>query len=239
MLIGYSRISTSEQTTNPQDDELRAAGCERIFRDMASGAKADRPSLAAMLTQVRRGDVVTVVRLDRLGRSLADLMETVQKLKTAGVGFRSLKEAINTTTPTGKLVFHIFASLAEFERELIRDRVQAGLTAARARGNHGGRPKQDHSHREQLAASMLADPSNTVADVCRALKVSRAHAYRLAKRGQQTLAATKSAQGTATSTYKAISSPRKATNPAQVTSQTETTKQPAKGQKTTTSRRKP
>ncbi len=128
--------------------------------------------------------MVTVVRLDGLGRSLADLMVTVKEFQKAGVGFRSLKEAINTETAGGKLVFHIFGSIAEFERDLIRDRVQAGLVAARARGRHGGRPRQDHSHREQLAASMLADPCNTVADVCRALKCSRAHTYRLAARGR-------------------------------------------------------
>ena len=182
--IGYARVSTGTQTTNPQEDDLWAAGCEKIFREVASGAKAERPSLAAMLSEVRKGDVITVVRLDRLGRSLADLMDTVKKFHTAGVGFRSLKEAINTTTATGRLVFHIFGSLAEFEHDLIRDRVQAGLTAAGARGKHGGRPRQDHGHREQLAASMLADPSNTVADVCRASRCSRAHAYGLAERGR-------------------------------------------------------
>lgn len=230
MKIGYARVSTQQQTTDPQEDELRRAGCEKIFRDVASGAKADRPKLSEMLAQVRKGDVVTVIRLDRLGRSLADLMATVKKFEAAGVGFRSLKEQINTTTPAGKLTFHLFGALAEFERDLIRDRVQAGLIAARARGHHGGRPRQDHSHREQLAASMLADPSNTVADVCRALKVSRAHAYRLAKRGQQqTPPAVAAPIRAATSAGSTAKRPRKAAPPKNQAKPTTAAKTPRKG----------
>ena len=185
MLIGYARVSTATQTTAPQEDELRRAGCGRTFSDMASGARSSRPGLDALLAQARRGDVVVVVRLDRLGRSLIHLVDVIRQLKTAGVGFRSLSEQIDTTTAGGKLIFHIFGSLAEFERELIRERVTAGLSAARARGRVGGRPRKDDSQRARVAASMLADPGNTVADVCRALGVSRATAYRLAQVGRQ------------------------------------------------------
>jgi DNA invertase Pin-like site-specific DNA recombinase len=121
-----------------QHDALASAGCYRVFTDVASGAKADRPALAQLLDQLRPGDTLVVWRLDRLGRSLPDLMiETVRGLETRGVGFRSLQESIDTTTPAGRLIFHIFGSLAEFERELIRERTLAGLAAARARGRSG------------------------------------------------------------------------------------------------------
>lgn len=235
MQIGYARVSTGTQTTSPQEADLRAAGCEKIFRDVASGAKAERPNLAAMLAQMRKGDVVTVVRLDRLGRSLADLMVTVKEFQKAEVGFRSLKEDINTTTATGKLVFHIFGALAEFERDLIRDRVQAGLTAARARGKHGGRPPKDQTPREQLAASMLADPKNTVADVCQALRVSRAHAYRLAARGRA-----KQQQPPPVPVPAAMrtsSTPRKSASATKATVRAKTIHQPAKGKKPVSKRK--
>ena len=138
-LIGYARVSTAEQDTALQTDALRNAGCERVFEDTASGAKADRPGLADALAYLRDGDVLVVWRLDRLGRSLPHLIETVGKLEARGVGFRSLTENIDTTTPGGRLIFHVFGALGQFERDLIRERTKAGLTAAAARGRKGGR----------------------------------------------------------------------------------------------------
>ena len=186
MQIGYARVSTSSQTTAPQEDEMKAAGCEKIFRDVTSGAKASRPGLDAMLTQARKGDVVVVARLDRLGRSLVHLVATVESLEARKIGFRSLAEKIDSTSAGGKLVLHIFASLAQFERALLTERVRAGLDSARARGRVGGRPKKDDRTRQAMAAAMLDDAKNSVGDVCRALKVSRATAFRLAKAGRAT-----------------------------------------------------
>jgi DNA invertase Pin-like site-specific DNA recombinase len=141
MLIGYARISTQEQTLNLQQDALHNAGCDRIFTDTASGAQAERKGLEQALSYVRKGDTLVVWRLDRLGRSLPHLITTMTALEERGIGFKSLTENIDTTTSGGKLIFHIFGALAEFERNLIRERTQAGLTAARARGKKGGRPK--------------------------------------------------------------------------------------------------
>ena len=233
MFVGYARVSTADQTLAPQEDELRHAGCERILSDVESGAKAKRPGLDELLSQVRRGDIVTVVRLDRLGRSLVDLVETVQKLKAAGVGFRSLREQIDTTTAGGKLIFHIFASLAEFERALILERTHAGLASARARGRVGGRPRKDDRQRARMAASLLADPVNTVADVCRLLNVSRATAYRLATKHEEykpSPQAVPKSGNTATSTHG---------KNAGTASKAKIIRQPAKNQKTTGERRKP
>jgi DNA invertase Pin-like site-specific DNA recombinase len=140
MQIGYARISTGDQTLALQDDALKKAGCERLYQDIASGAKSERPGLAKALDQLRAGDTLVVWRLDRLGRSLQHLLATITDLDARGVGFKSLTENIDTTTSGGRLVFHIFGSIAEFERDLIRERTNAGLTAARARGHKGGRP---------------------------------------------------------------------------------------------------
>ncbi len=183
MKIGHCRVSTSDQSTEPQEDELRRAGCEKIFRDVASGARASRPGLDELLAHARKGDLIVVVRLDRLGRNLRDLLETVRTLERGGRGFKSLAENIDSTTAGGKLIFHIFASLAEFERALIRERTLAGLAAARARGRVGGRPKNTDTRKQAMAMSLLADPANSVTDVCRLLKVSRSTAYRLARAG--------------------------------------------------------
>ena len=137
--IGYARVSTLDQNLSLQLDALAAAGCERVFEDRASGARADRAGLQAALDHVRDGEVLVVWKLDRLGRSLPDLIETVMTLAKRGVGFRSLTEAIDTTTPSGRLIFHIFGALGQFERDLIRERTRAGLAAAAARGRKGGR----------------------------------------------------------------------------------------------------
>jgi DNA invertase Pin-like site-specific DNA recombinase len=139
--IGYARVSTPDQDTALQVDALKRAGCGRVFEDRASGAKADRPGLADALAYVREGDVLVVWKLDRLGRSLPHLIETVTALERNGVGFRSLTEAIDTTTPGGRLIFHMFGALGEFERDLIRERTRAGLAAAVARGRKGGRKR--------------------------------------------------------------------------------------------------
>ena len=138
-LIGYARVSTAEQTLALQLDALRVAGCDPVFTDQASGAKADRPELGEAVAYVRRGDTLVVWKLDRLGRSMAHLIETVRQLEAKGTGFRSLTEGVDTTTPGGTLVFHLFGALAQFERDLIRERTYAGLKAAEARGRKGGR----------------------------------------------------------------------------------------------------
>ena len=179
MLIGYARVSTAEQTLDSQEDDLRAAGCERIFSDVASGARTARPGLDEALDHLRKGDTLVVWRLDRLGRSLGHLIETVGHLAKTGRGFRSLREQIDTTTPGGKLVFHLFGALAEFEREVIRERTKAGLSSARARGRTGGRPRSLDKKQTAMAAALMADRDGSVADICRTLGVSRSTLYRL------------------------------------------------------------
>src|SRR5437868_15191816 len=141
MLIGYARVSTTDQTLDLQKDALEKIGCSKIFTDTASGAKAERKGLEEALDYVREGDTLVVWRLDRLGRSLKHLIETITTLNNRNIGFKSITENIDTTTSGGKLIFHIFGALAEFERDIIRERTKAGLAAARARGRTGGRPK--------------------------------------------------------------------------------------------------
>src|SRR5213592_2286566 len=141
MLVGYARVSTSEQTLDLQKDALEKIGCTKIYSDVVSGAKAERKGLQEALEYVRQGDALVVWRLDRLGRSLKHLIETVTALKQQGIAFKSMTEHIDTSTATGQLVFHLFGALAEFERNLITERTLAGLEAARARGRKGGRPR--------------------------------------------------------------------------------------------------
>lgn len=178
MLIGYARVSTADQTLALQRDTLTTAGCERLFTDTASGAKAERVGLAEAIAYAREGDVLVVWRLDRLGRSLKHLIETITALAERKVGFKSITENIDTTTSGGKLIFHIFGALAEFERDIIRERTQAGLSAARARGRKGGRPKALTPKKAQMAVSLYNDKTNSIADICRTLNVSRATLYR-------------------------------------------------------------
>src|SRR5512135_3879194 len=142
MLVGYARVSTADQTLTLQHDALTQAGCERTFTDTAAGSQAVRPGLEEALAYVRPGDTLVVWRLDRLGRSLRHLIDTIGSLQERGIGFQSLQEQLDTTTSGGKLVFHVFGALAEFERDLIRERTQAGLMAARARGRLGGGPER-------------------------------------------------------------------------------------------------
>lgn len=178
MLIGYARISTTDQNLDLQQDALNKAGCEKIYSDTISGAKANRPGLDECLSYARQGDTIVVWKLDRLGRSLKNLIEVVQKLDERGVGFKSLQEQIDTTTSGGKLVFHVFGALAEFERDLIRERTNAGLAAARARGRQGGRPALLSEKQRQMALSLHADPNVSIGDICKTLKVSRTTLYR-------------------------------------------------------------
>ncbi len=176
--FGYARVSTLEQDEALQHDALSAAGCERIFADKASGKLEYRPALDALLDQLRPGDVVVVWRLDRLGRSLRHLLETIAELEQRGVGFASLTENIDTSTPGGKLVFHLFGALAEFEAALIRERTMAGLAAARARGRVGGRPTVWTAEKLATARQMHAAGQHDVAAIARVLGVSHASIYR-------------------------------------------------------------
>lgn len=178
MLIGYARISTTDQNLDLQKDALLAAGCGRLFTDVASGAKAQRPGLADALDHCRSGDVLVVWKLDRLGRSLPHLVETVRSLVAQGIGFKSLREDLDTTTPGGKLIFHIFASLAEFERDVIRERTQAGLSAARARGRSGGRPQGVNEKKRRAALALKKDPARTVKEICQIVGISRNTYYK-------------------------------------------------------------
>jgi DNA invertase Pin-like site-specific DNA recombinase len=184
MQIGYARVSTHEQTLNLQRDALEKAGCSKIFTDTASGAKAERKGLDEALAYVRKGDTLVVWRLDRLGRSLPHLITTMTDLEERGIGFKSLTENIDTTTSGGKLIFHIFGALAEFERNLIRERTTAGLMAARTRGRLGGRPKA-LTGRKLTIAQDLYDRQHPIQEILQTLKISRATLYRSIKTGER------------------------------------------------------
>lgn len=177
MQIGYTRVSTPDQSMNLQRDALKSAGCSEIFEDVGSGAKASRDGLEKLLKYVRTGDTLVVWRLDRLGRSLRNLVELVAQLQIREVGFKSLQENIDTTTASGKLFLHIFGALAEFERELIKERTLAGLKAAAARGRKGGRPRlMDDS--KILQARALHHSEIPIAEICKTLGVSKGTLYR-------------------------------------------------------------
>lgn len=173
MIIGYARVSTQDQNRALQLDALKAAGCEQIFQEAATGKFRERPELTACLRSLRQGDTLVVWKLDRLARSLKDLVEMVHDLNQRGVGFRSLTEAIDTTSTGGRLVFHIFGALAEFEHSLIRERTLAGLAAARARGRKGGRKPALSKADIKKAAAMLTDRSITKTEVAKHFGVSR------------------------------------------------------------------
>lgn len=180
-LIGYARVSTPDQKLSLQHDALKRAGCERVFDDQASGARTDRPGLADALAYLRAGDTLVVWKLDRLGRDLRHLINTVHDLTTHGVGLKVLTghgAAIDTTTAAGKLVFGIFAALAEFERELISERTVAGLASARARGRNGGRPFKMTAAKLRLAMAAMGQPETVVGDLCGELGVTRQTLYR-------------------------------------------------------------
>ena len=181
MRIGYARVSTHDQNLDLQLAALKRAGCERVFQDFISGAKSELPGWEQAKAALREGDTLFVWRLDRLGRSLRHLIETVTGLSERGVGFQSLTESLDTTTNGGRLVFHIFGALAEFERELIRERTLAGLASARARGRKGGRPKKLTAKAVAKARLLLSDPSQSATEVAKDFGVSRATLYRALK----------------------------------------------------------
>ena len=178
MKMGYARVSSDDQNLDLQRDALKIAGCERVYEEKESGGKIDRPELLRLMEALRPGDTLVVWRLDRLGRSLKHLIETIEKLESHGVGFQSVTESIDTTTSGGKLVFHIFAALAEFERTLIRERTRAGLKAARARGRQGGRPKVLSEDKRKMAQALRDDPTQSIQTICRTLGISRTTFYR-------------------------------------------------------------
>ncbi len=181
MKIGYARVSTEEQKADLQFDALKSAGCDEIYSDKMSGAKFDRPGLNEMLKFARAGDTIIVWKLDRLGRSLKDLVATIQEFIAKGIHFKSLHENIDTTSPSGKLIFHIFASLAEFERDIIKERTNAGLQAARARGRLGGRPKGLSPQAEATsyaAAALYKEGQLSIKQICQKLSISQRTLYK-------------------------------------------------------------
>ena len=172
MIIGYARVSTDDQSLDSQTDALSAAGAEKVFADKISGSRRARPDLDRMLEQLRDGDVVTVTKYDRLARSLKDLLEIVEVIRERGAGFRSLAEDIDTTTPAGRLVFHVFASIAQFERERISERTREGLASARKRGRVGGRPPALSAIQKKEVRRMRDEERRAIAEIARLFKVS-------------------------------------------------------------------
>lgn len=177
MQIGYARVSTHDQSLDLQRDALLGQGCEKIFVDIASGTNQDRTGIEQLREQLRSGDVIVVWRLDRLGRSLKQLIELVEEFKSLKVGFRSLTEAIDTTTPGGKLFFHIIASMAEFERNIIAERTRAGLAAARSRGKLGGRPRKLSMQQCQIVQKLYVGKELSINDICKMFKISKTTLY--------------------------------------------------------------
>ena len=178
MIIGYSRISTDDQNLNLQHDELNKVGCEKFFDDKITGSKIDRPGLNAAIDFARSGDVIVVWRLDRLSRSLKDLIEIVTLFDSKGIGLKSIHESIDTTSSSCKLIFHIFGALAEFERNLIRERTYAGLKAARARGRMGGRPKKLNFEKAKLAKDLYNEKTRTIKQICELIGISKPTLYK-------------------------------------------------------------
>jgi len=177
MKIGYARVSTSDQNTAMQKHALKQTGCEKIFTDTASGIKTDRPGLDNAFNQLRAGDTLVVWKLDRLGHSLQHLIQMIKSIQEKKIGFQSLQENIDTTTSGGKLIFHMFSALAEFERDVIRERTKASLTAARARGRLGGRPALLASKQVTRLKKLYDARKNTVEEICRIFDISRPTFY--------------------------------------------------------------
>jgi DNA invertase Pin-like site-specific DNA recombinase len=182
MKVGYARVSTEDQHLHMQEDALKSVGCEEIFTDVASGAKSQRPGLDKALNYVREGDTLIVWKLDRLGRSIQHLIQTISELQKRKIAFQCLQENIDTLTSGGKLIFHIFSALAEFERDLIRERTDAGLKAARARGRMGGRPPMLDVRQINRMIEMYNEQKNTVAEICKIYNISRPSFYNYLKR---------------------------------------------------------
>lgn len=177
MRIGYARVSTHDQNLDFQKDVLQKAGCEKIFVDQVGGTVVARSGLAQMMEMLREGDTLVVWRLDRLGRSLKHLIELMGELEEKGVGFQSLQESIDTSSSGGKLIFHLFAALAEFERNLIRERTKAGLAAARARGRKGGRKKSLNAQQRQVAVELYKARNHSVNEICQIMGISKPTLY--------------------------------------------------------------
>lgn len=178
MRIGYARVSTGEQKLDLQKDALEEAGCERIYTEQTSGAAKSRPELEKCLESLREGDTLVVWRLDRFGRSLKDLVSKMERLEEKGVDFVSLTEGIDTTTAQGRLTFHIFGALAEFERELAHERTMAGLRAARERGRVGGRPRAIEKEDMPELQALMQDSEVSTKQICERFGVSKATLYR-------------------------------------------------------------
>lgn len=189
MKIGYARVSTADQHLRMQEDALKQAGCESIYHDVASGAKSDRPGLETALEHLRKGDVLIVWKLDRLGRSLKHLIEMIQDLRDKKIGFQSLQENIDTTTTGGKLIFHIFSALTEFERDLIVDRTRAGLKAARMRGKKGGRPALLSSKEIKKMMGYYNKEKITVDEICKIFGIGRSCFYNYLRKEQKAIQA--------------------------------------------------
>lgn len=187
MLVGYARVSTTDQSLDMQLDALKEAGCEKIFMEKASGAKRDRPELMKALEYMREGDTLVVWKFDRLARSLKQLVETMDMLDSRGMGFVSLTQKIDTTTPGGKLVFNIFASIAEFEREIIRERTMCGLAAARKNGRVPGRPKVISDNKVDALRKMMESTDLSISEICRQMNVSRPTFYSFFPGGRSSL----------------------------------------------------
>lgn len=187
MKVGYARVSTVDQHLRMQEDALKNDGCEEIFHDIASGVKTARPGLEEAMNYLRGGDTLVVWKLDRLGRSVQHLIQTIKLLSDKKIGFRSLQENIDTNTSGGKLIFHIFSALAEFERDLICERTQAGLKAARARGKMGGRPPLLDNRQITRMIEMYDEGKNTVAEICKIYDISRPSFYNYLKKNKATI----------------------------------------------------
>lgn len=177
MLVGYARVSTIDQNLDLQRDALKKVGVEKIYEDTLSGARADRPGLEEAIEYARPGDTLVIWRLDRLGRSLRDLIAIAEDLNSRGIGLKSLQEAIDTGSSGGKLIFHIFAALAEFERDLIRERVNSGLVAARARGKKGGRPQKLDTKNKALAIKLYNQKDYSISEICSMVGISKPTLY--------------------------------------------------------------
>jgi DNA invertase Pin-like site-specific DNA recombinase len=184
VLVGYARVSTADQNLNLQKDELKKFGCSKIYEDVASGAKSTRAGLEAAIDFAREGDTLVIWKLDRLGRSLRDLIEIVTRLEKEGVSFVCITQNIDTRTPSGKLFFHIFGALAEYERELIRERTKAGLTAARARGRKGGRKPAMNEEQIEQARAMMENPKLKIKSIIKTLGISKATLYKYVPMGK-------------------------------------------------------
>jgi DNA invertase Pin-like site-specific DNA recombinase len=188
MKIGYARVSTKDQNLSLQTDAFEKEGCKVIYQEKVSGAKTDRQELRKMIDQLREGDIVIIWKLDRLGRSLRDLINIITEIQDKGAGLKSLNDPIDTTSPHGKLTFHLFAALAEFEKDIIRERTKAGLEAARARGRLGGRPRgltKEARDKAMIAETLYKQGNMSVSEICKHLGIARSTLYKYLKQGNE------------------------------------------------------